>query len=147
MALQKSTVPKLSGVAYSTFREYKKKYSAFSALIKSCKRNVVQDVRAALVKKAKGFEYTETKKTYMKVDLPVKTLLALRKLGYTEEGIDAVMTIKEEVSNKVALPDTNAANLVLKNYDKHQWSNDPQMLEIKKKELKLKEKVVEANNW
>lgn len=83
MALQKSTVPKLSGVAYSTFREYKKKYSAFSALIKSCKRNVVQDVRAALVKKAKGFEYVETKKTYMKVDLPVKTLLALRRLGYT----------------------------------------------------------------
>lgn len=99
------------------------------------------------MKKAKGFEYVETKKTYMKVDLPVKTLLALRKLGYTEEEIDAVMTIKEEVSNKVALPDTNAANLVLKNYDKHQWANDPQMLEIKKKELKLKEKVVEANNW
>ena len=147
MELQKSSVPKTSGVAYSTFRRFKKEKKALSALVKNSKRHVVTDLRGALIKKAMGFEYKETKKTFLKVDLPEKTLVALRHIGYEEKDIDAVMTIKEEETTKMALPDVNAINLALKNYDKDAWANDPQMLDIKKKELKLKEKVIENNNW
>ena len=140
-------MPKTSGVAYSTFRRFKKEKKALSALVKNSKRHVVTDLRGALIKKAMGFEYKETKKTFLKVDLPEKTLVALRHIGYEEKDIDAVMTIKEEETTKMALPDVNAINLALKNYDKDAWANDPQMLDIKKKELKLKEKVIENNNW
>ena len=52
-----------------------------------------------------------------------------------------------EETTKTAEPDTNAINLFLKNYDKANWANDPQMLEIKKRELELKEKEFENNNW
>jgi hypothetical protein len=45
------------------------------------------------------------------------------------------------------LPDVAALNLLLKNYDKDHWSNDPQMLELRKKELELKEKQIESNEW
>lgn len=147
MVLLKSSVPKSSGVAYSTFRRFKKEKKALSALVRDAKRDVVKDLRGALIKRAMGFEYTETKKTYIKADLPEETKEALRAIGYSEEEIEAVQLIKEEVSQKVSLPDVVAINLALKNYDKNAWANDPQMLDIKKKELKLKEKVVEANNW
>ena len=135
------------GVAYSTFRRFKKEKKALSALIRDAKRNVVTDLRGALIKRALGFEYTETKKTYIKADLPDKTVEALKEIGYTEEDIAATRLVKEEVSKKVSLPDINAINLALKNYDKNAWANDPQMLDIKKKELKLKEKVIENSNW
>lgn len=147
MALQKSSAPKVSGVAYSTFRKFKNEKKALSALVKNAKRHVVTDLRGALIKKAMGFEYKESKKTFLKVDLPDKTVVALRKVGYEEKDIDAVMTIKEEETTKMALPDVNAINLALKNYDKDAWANDPQMLDIKKKELKLKERIVDSNSW
>lgn len=135
------------GVGISTFREYKKKYPALLAVVNGSKQTVVKDVRAALIKKAKGFDYVETKKTYLKLDIPEAAIIALRRIGYSEEDIGVIMTIKEEVANKKALPDTSAINMVLKNYDKHEWSDNPQMLDIKKKELKLKEKALESNLW
>ena len=47
------------------------------------------------------------------------------------------MTVTETIT-KVALPDVAALNLCLKNYDPDNWANDPQMLKIKKEELKIK---------
>ena len=44
-------------------------------------------------------------------------------------------------------PDVAALNLALKNYDPDNWANDPQMLKIREKELKLREKQVENNTW
>ena len=43
-------------------------------------------------------------------------------------------------------PDVAALNLALKNYDKDNWANDPQMLEIRKRELKIMEHKAE-NDW
>ena len=40
-----------------------------------------------------------------------------------------------------------AINLALKNYDPENWANDPQMLQIRKKELELRKRQVEANEW
>ena len=40
-----------------------------------------------------------------------------------------------------------AINLALKNYDKDNWSNDPQMLELRKKEIELRERQIEQNEW
>ena len=60
-------------------------------------------------------------------------------------GEKGVETITKTII-KQSLPDVAALNLALKNYDKNNWSNDPAMLDIKKAELKLKQKAAE-NNW
>ena len=47
------------GIAYSTFREWKKKYSAFSAVLKRSKDVVDREVENALFKRAMGYKYGE----------------------------------------------------------------------------------------
>lgn len=57
-------IAKNLGIAYSTFKEYKKKYSAFSATLKKGKEVVDIQVENALLKRALGYEYEEVKEEY-----------------------------------------------------------------------------------
>ena len=84
-------------------------------------------MRGALIKKALGFEYTETKR-FTKI-----------------ENGKQVQTIEE--TKKQSLPDVAAANLLLKNYDKDNWSNNPRNDDLKREELELKKKLFEKENW
>lgn len=52
------------GIAYSTFRIYKEKYSALSASLKKTKDIVDSEVVGALFKRALGYEVTEWEETY-----------------------------------------------------------------------------------
>ena len=112
------------GVAYSSFMEYKKQYSELSESLKKGRQDLVIELKSALIKKALGFEYSE-KKT-------VK-----------EGGV----VVREEVTVKHTQPDVAALNLLLKNYDAEHWANDPQMLKIRKKELELRERQIEKEEW
>ena len=47
------------GIAYSTLREWKNKYSAISAVLKKNKDIVDREVENALLKSAEGYDYTE----------------------------------------------------------------------------------------
>ena len=85
-------------------------------------------MRSALLKKAMGFTYEETKK-YKKIDT---------------DGNEYTYI---EISEKQSLPDVAAINLALKNYDKDNWSNDPASLDLKKKELELKQLQFEKEDW
>lgn len=118
-----TNIAKCLGISERSLRDYLQKYSDFAELYKNGKIELVKDLRSTLVKKAIGFQYTETEKTF-------------------EHGI----IVKEVEKVKTALPDVAALNLLLKNYDKKNWANDPQMLELKKKELKIKEKQAE-DDW
>ena len=82
------------------------------------------ELRSALIKRAKGFEITEIRRT--------------RENGYL---------VKEETITKYFPPDVAALNLALKNYDKDNWANDPQMIRIREKELELQERKLEQNEW
>lgn len=104
------------GISLSTFMHYKSTKTEFSEVLKKGRQNLVAKLRGVLIERACGFQYTETK---MIVD---------------ENG-----NKRKEVVKKQALPDVAALNLLLKNYDKNNWSNDPQELELKKRELELKE--------
>lgn len=117
------------GVSYSSFRSYKEQYSALVGSLKKGRKNLVIDLKSTLIKKAKGFNYVE------------KKAINLR----TEEG--EYITVKEEVYTKYAQPDVAAANLLLKNYDREFWRNDPAEDERKNKELELKEKKIESEDW
>lgn len=112
------------GVGYTAFNDYKRKYPELTEALKKGRKALVIELRGTLIKKAKGFQYSEKK--------------ILKDNGEV---------VREEIYEKTSLPDVAAINLLLKNYDKENWANDPQELELKKKELKLKEKHLEQNDW
>ena len=110
------------------------------------RRNLVADLRGALVKKALGFDYTETKTVSEHIEMPPEMREVLLNSGFTREQIEQANLVKTEVMNKHATPDVAALNLALKNYDKDDWSNDWQNYELRKKELELKEKKID-DEW
>ena len=130
LTMSEEQIAETLGVGYSTFKRYKKDNEPLRASLKSGRKALVIELKSNLIKKAKGFEYTETKE--IKEKNPVTGKLEV---------------VRVETTKKFAPPDVAANNLLLKNYDKDNWANDPQMVELRKKELELKEKSIEANEW
>lgn len=107
------------------FCKYKKQYSELNELIKKGRIPPVQALKAALYKKAVGFEYTESK------------TINSEKNGFTTETY-----------RRYSAPDPTAALMLLKHWDKEEeWTSDPATLRLKKKELKLKEEQLESEKW
>lgn len=135
------------GVGASTFQYYKTEFPELANVLKKGRQNLVAELRSALIKKAKGYEYVETKEVTERVKWPDAIYTAMIDAGFTPEEIGQSRIVKTEVAHKQMAPDVAAINLALKNYDKENWANDPQMLDIRKKELKLREKQIEQNIW
>lgn len=131
------------GIAYSTFNKYKSEKIELTKLIKKGRQSVVAKLRGALIERALGFDYQETKIVSESIELPIEIREHLLNSGFTEDEISQAQIVKTEVLNKRSLPDVAAINLALKNYDKDNWSNDWQLYGLKKRELEMKEK----NNW
>lgn len=117
------------GINKGMMCEYKKRYKEFAELIKNGRKQPVQAIKAALYKKAVGFKYTE------------RTITESDKNGITVQTFE-----------KYSLPDPTAAMMLLKHWDKDdngnsKWTQDPASLELKKKELELKEKHLESEVW
>ena len=129
------------GIHKSTFYDYKSKHKEFSDLLKNGRKKPVNEIKAAMLKRAKGFQYEETKIITQKIVID------------GEDGIPIpAKVIKTEVTTKTALPDVAAGLVLLKHWDKDEngkakWTSDPASLEIKKKELELKEKQAENEAW
>ena len=126
-ATEKQVIKNL-GINSDTFYKYKKEMPEFSELLKKGKESLVEQLRGALIKKALGFEYKESK----------------RIINF-EDGNEIIVHTEEYT--KQALPDVAAANLLLKNYDKENWSNDPRSDELKREEFELKKKLFDKENW
>lgn len=136
------------GVAYTgAWSLYKKQHPELAESLKRGRQNLVAELRSSLIKKAMGYEYTETKETIEHVKWPDEIYAALIDAGFTPNQIASSRTVKIEIAHKKAAPDVAAINLALKNYDKENWANDPQALELKKKELELRERQIENNEW
>lgn len=118
------------GIAYSTFREYKKQYPALNEALKNGRADLVKELKSVLIQKAKGFDYQEKK--IIKEYVPDTNVLTV---------------VREEIYIKHAVPDVAALNLLLKNYDADNWSNDPQMLKIRKEEIEIQKKKLEDSSW
>ena len=111
------------------FCKYKNEYSEFNELIKNGRKKAVQDIKAALFKRATGFNYSEQK------------IVESDKNGTTVETY-----------YKYALPDPASAMILLKHWDKDeegnpQWTQDPAQLQLKKEELELRKKHLESEDW
>ena len=116
------------GVGKDAYFKYKREKPEFNELITNAKKSLIIQLRGALMKRAMGYMYTETK--------TVTT---------TED--DGTETVRVERTEKYAHPDVAAINLSLKNYDPDNWANDPAYVKIKQEELELKKKAFELNNW
>lgn len=130
------------GIGYSTFNRYKGENEELRELIKKGRQSIVLKLRGTLINRALGFNYQESKTISEQVDLPDEIKKFLIENGFE---INQAKLVKTEVANKFALPDVAALNLALKNYDKENWANDPQMLDLRKQELELRKK--QSEEW
>ena len=119
-------IAKNLGIALSTLNDYKNKHSELQQAIMAGQRDLVMDLKSALIQSTKPQEYEESTIT--------KTL---------EDG--SVMQVKKKY-----LPmNTGAAIFLLKNLDKENWADNWHNIDIKKEELELKKKLAEhqINDW
>lgn len=108
----------LLGISRDTFYSYKRKHAEFSDLLKRARKKPAMEIKAALFKRAVGFQYEES-----------------------EEIRDSDGGWRQRTVRKTALPDPASAMILLKHWAPEEgWTNDPAMLEIRKRELELKEK-------
>lgn len=112
------------GISYRSWSDYKTKHSQLSQCVIKGRQDLVTELRGKLIEKAMGFDYEETEETF-------------------EMGV----CTKRVVKKKHAAADVAALNLLLKNYDKENWANDPQTLALKKEELELKKQALESQLW
>jgi hypothetical protein len=122
--MEDKQIAKTLGISVSTWCEYKNKYPELSEAVKRGRTNLVADLKSSLIEKAKGFRYTESK-----------------------EIIENGVVVRKEVYERAALPDVAAINLLLKNYDRQNWANDPQALDLRREELELHKKQLELKEW
>lgn len=114
------------GIAVSTWHDYKNKHEELAEAVIKGRQDLISDVKSALIKRAKGFEYQE-KKEYSKMS-----------------GDD--FATYEEVTTKYMPPDVGACNSILQNLD-NDWYRDKKTYMLKKREHELKKRIAEANNW
>lgn len=124
------------GIAYSTFREYKKKFSALSAPLKEGKACAVKQVENALFKKALGFKET------------VKKAVKVKNVEYNNgkkvKETEEVVLVDEEIYIK---PDTAAMVFYLKNRMPDKWRDNPHRIKMDEAILELRNKELELKEW
>jgi hypothetical protein len=96
-------IAKKLGVSETTFESYKNKYPEFLAALKRGKEPVDFQVECALLKRALGYTYTETKREMVKLD----------------DGADVVRSMTETI--KEVVPDVTAQIFWLKNRNPQRW--------------------------
>ena len=112
------------GVSVSTWFEHKAKNSEFSDMVTNARKGLILEVKKSLAERARGYRYIEKK-----------------------EILDGEGNItRTEVYYKEALPDINAATLLLLNCDES-FSKDPAGDRLKREEFEWKKKVKEDSKW
>lgn len=125
--LTERQIAKNVGVSKATFETYKHKYPDFLALIKKGRATLVREVENALVKRALGFEYVE-------ISTEIKD----------DDGRD-IHSIKKVT--KYYPPDVGACAILLKNKDRENWSDNPQMIELRRQMLELEKQKFKETQW
>lgn len=122
------------GVSQSSFDNYKVEHKELLDCLQSCRKELVDELKESLKKKARGFTYTETKETYMEKE----------NADGTREKAGA---IRVEKTTKYAQPDTGAIHLLLKNLDDTWRNDDRETMNLKREKLELDKQKAESENW
>lgn len=116
------------GIAKSTLCKYLTEKTELKDAFTRGRAEVVFDIKAALLKKALGYEYQE-KKQYIKKD---------------DDGESITYT---EITTKHQPPSETAGAMLLRNYDDNWLDRDSVSTRLKQQELELKKAIAEANNF
>ena len=116
------------GIGKSTLCTYKNKYKELREAFARGREIVCCDIKAALLKKALGFYYDETR-SFVKEDLKNGTTT------YTEK------------TRRYCVPSETAAAMLLRNYDENWRDGDSTSTKLKQQEQELKKRIAEAKNW
>lgn len=124
--LTEAQIARKLGVSVASFENYKNQYEELREALKNGRETLVEDLKASLKMKARGFHYTETK-------------TVIRKEG----GKDVKIIEKYE---KYAVPDTGAIHLLLKNLDPTWRNDDAETMALKREKLEL-DKQKSESDW
>lgn len=116
------------GIAESTLYKYKAEKAELSAAFTHGRAKIIIDIRAALLKKALGYEYQE-KKQYIKKD---------------DSGENVTYT---EITTKHQPPSETAGAMLLRNYDDTWLDKDSVTTQLKQQELELRKAIAESNTF
>ncbi len=125
---------KMLGITPRTFSKHKNSISSFSSIIKNERQPKVEEIENSMFDSAIGF----TKKVQKAMKLKTVEYENGKRLRETEK----IEYYTEEV---YIPPNTTAGIFLLKNWG--DYTNEPQNLILKKRELKLKEKIAENGNF
>lgn len=121
-------IAKAYGIAESTLYKFKAEKKELKEAFARGREEIVVEIKAALLKKALGYEYEEEKK-----------------LAKRDKDGDSVVFV--EKYKKHSPPSETAAAMLLRNYDKEWLDNDQTAKSLKKQELELKKAIADANNF
>lgn len=121
-------IAKAFGISESTIYKYKKEKSEFSQAFARGRANVIIDIKAALLKKAMGFQYEEKKQ-------------------YITESEDGSKKKHTEISTRYCPPSETAAAMLLRNYSDEWLDKDNATTELKKQEFELRKAIAESTNF
>lgn len=116
------------GIAKSTLSKYKAQKKEFAEAFARGRDKVCFEIKAALLKKALGFQYEEEKSV----------------ARHDKDG-DAVVMV--ETYRRYCPPSETAAGMLLRNYDKEWRDNDNTAAKMRQQEHDLRKAIAEANNF
>lgn len=121
-------IAKAFGIAPSTLHKYKAEKKELSDAFARGREKVVIDIKAALLKKALGFNYEEEKRVGKK----------------DKDGEQIVLVEKYK---RYCPPSETAARMLLNNYDETWRDNDTATATLRQQEMELKKAIAESNNF
>lgn len=116
------------GMAVSTIHKYKAQKKELKDAFAHGRAKVCFKIKAALLKKALGFEYEEEKR-----------------VGRKDKDGENVILI--EKYKRYCAPSETAAAMLLRNYDENWRDNDKASADLRKQEAGLRQAIAEANNF
>ena len=126
-----ATIPEIAksiGVAESTLNKYKSEKKELADAFARGREKVVIEIKAALLKKALGFNYEEEKR-----------------VGRRDKSGENVILV--EKYTRYCPPSETAAGMLLRNYDKSWQDNDNVSVQLRKQEHELRKAIADANNF
>ena len=121
-------IGKAFGISPSTIYKYKAEKTELKEAFTHGREKVVFEIKGALLKKALGYEYKETKK--------------VGKKDKDGENIILVEKYKKHIP-----PSETAAAMLLRNYTDDWLDRDNTTTELKRQEMELRRAVAESNNF
>lgn len=121
-------IAKKLGVSKTTLYKWATENAALQQALDKGKEDLVGDLHSALKRRALGYDYEET---------------TVKQTDSEKNGLETVTTtVKKHLP-----PDLGSIHLLLKNLDPDWHNDDHATLEMKRKELEIKQQRADAESW